>query len=232
MRRNITRVLFGIVFVLAAVLLFGDAMQWWKITNFNGWWTVFLIVPGLASIIGYGFSLWGAALVLIGGWFLADAQHWIPPQVSSSIIWIVLLLLVGLRLIFGTLRRPKMPDGPVILDGVKGACDSSSTVNYSTVFGGIEVANNSPSLCGGTVSAAFGAVKIDLRGAVPVDGAVLQADAIFGGVEILVPQNCRISVKGFPFFGGADCKAVRSNDPSLPLLTIKYTSVFGGVEIK
>jgi len=232
LRRNITRMLFGVVFVLAAIALFGNAMQWWQITNFNGWWTVFLIVPGLAAIIGYGFSLWGAALVLIGGWFLADAQGWIPPQVSSSIIWIVILLLVGLRLIFGTVRGSKVPNSPVILDGVKGASDSSSTINYSTVFGGIEVANNSPSLCGGTVSAAFGGAKIDLRGATPVDGAVLQADAIFGAVEIWAPQNCRIAVNGFPFFGGGECKAVRSNDPSLPLFTIKYTSVFGGVEVK
>lgn len=232
LRRNITRMLFGIVFVLAAVALLGNSLQWWQITSFDGWWTVFLIVPGLAAIISYGFSLWGAALVLIGGWFLASEQNWIPDRVNENIIWIVLLLLVGLRLIFGTIRGTKVPTAPVILDGIKGANDSTSTINYTTVFGSIEVSNNSQSLCGGTVSAAFGAAKIDLRGAVPIDGAVVQADAIFGGVEILVPQNCRIAVHGFPFFGGGECKAVRSNDPSLPLLTIKYTSVFGGVEVK
>lgn len=232
MRRNITRMLFGVVLVLAAIALFGNCMQWWQITNFDGWWTIFLIVPGLAAIINYGFSLWGAALVLIGGWFLASEQNWIPEQVNHNIIWIVILLLVGLRLIFGTIRGPKVPNSPVILDGVKGACDSNSTINYSAIFGGIEVANNSPSLCGGTVSAAFGGAKIDLRNAIPVNGAVIQADAIFGGVEIWAPQNCRISVNGFPIFGGGECKAVRPNDPSLPLLTIKYTSVFGGVEVK
>lgn len=232
MRRNITRVLFGIVLVFAAVILLGNSLHWWSFTEFKGWWTVFLIIPGLGAIITYGFSVWSAALVLIGGWFLADAQGWIPKDVSNNIIWILILFLIGVRLIVGSFKGSKVPSAPVILDGVKGACDSSSTVNYSAVLGAVEVANNSLSLCGGTVSAVLGGAKIDLRNAVPVDGAVIQADAVLGGVEIIVPQNCRIQVHGFPFFGGADCTAVRSNDPSLPLLTIKYTSVFGSVGVK
>ena len=74
MRKNATRILFGLVLVGAAVLLFGNSIGWWDAKNFSGWWTVFLIVPGIAGIISYGFSIWNSCLVLVGVWFLACKQ--------------------------------------------------------------------------------------------------------------------------------------------------------------
>lgn len=232
MRRNITRVLFGVVLVAAAVVVFGNSLGFWNITDFSGWWTVFLIVPGLAGLISYGFNIGSTCLVLIGTWLLARAQGWIPSRVADSMVWVLILLLIGLKLIFGSFGRHKVPTGPVILDGVKGANDNSNTVNYTAVFGSVEVANNSLSLCGGNISAVFGGATIDLRQAVPIDGAVVEANAVFGGVKLFVPANCRLQVTGMPFLGGCECTAQRPSDPSLPLLIIRYTSVFGGVEIR
>lgn len=227
-----TRILFGVVLVVAAVVVFGNSVGWWNVQDFDGWWTVFLIVPGLAGLISYGFNVGSTCLVLLGIWLLADAQDWIPAPVADSLIWVLILLLIGLKLIFGSFRRGKVPTAPVIFDGVRGASDSSNTVNYSAVFGSVEVSNNSLTLCGGNVTAIFGGAVLDLRQAVPIDGAVIEANAVFGGVEIFAPQNCRLQVNGVPFFGGCGSKAQRPNDMSLPLLIIKYTSVFGGVEIK
>jgi len=232
MRRNINRVLFGIILICAAVVVFGNSVGWWNIQDFNGWWTLFLIVPGVAGLISYGFNIGSTCLVLIGGWLLAREQDWIPSPLADNMVWVVILMLIGLKLIFGSFRGNKVPNAPVIFDGVKGANDNSNTVNYNAIFGSVEVSNNSMTLCGGTVGAVFGGVTLDLRAAVPIDGAVIEANAIFGGVQIYAPQNCRIQITGIPFFGGCSCAAQRPNDPALPLLTIKYSSVFGGVEIK
>lgn len=232
MKKNITRFLFGILFVAAAIILLGNSTGWWSITNFDGWWTVFLIVPGIAGLISCGFNFGSFILVLIGGWLLASEQHWIPEQVSRTIFPVVVLLFIGLELIFGTFRKRRVPTAPVILEGVRGASDNSNSVDYTAVFGSIEVSNNSLTLCGGDISAIFGGVTLDLRGAVPIDGAVIEANAVFGGIKILIPENCRIHVSGMPFLGGCQCYAHRPNDVSLPLLTIKYTSAFGGVEIR
>lgn len=232
MKKNITRFLFGILFILTAILLLGNSAGWWSITNFSGWWTFFLIVPGIAGLISCGFNLGSFCMVLIGGWMLASAQHWIPKAISDTILLVVILLLIGLELIFGSFKRRRVPSSPVILEGVHGASDTSNSVEYTAVFGSVDVSNNSTTLCGGSVSAIFGGVTLDLRGAVPVDGAMIETNAIFGGIKILAPENCRIHVSGMPFLGGCQCSAQRPNDMSLPLLTIKYTSVFGGVEIR
>lgn len=232
MRRNTTGIMFGVVLVAAAVVIFGNSVGFWNVQNFDGWWTMFLIIPGLAGLVSYGFNIGSTCLVVVGAWLLARAQGWLPYQVADSLVWVIVLLLIGLKLIFGSTRRPKVPTAPVMFDGVKGAVDSGNTLNYSAIFGSVQVSNNSPALCGGTVTAVFGGAVIDLRGAIPVNGAVIEANGVFGGVEIYPPMQCRLQVNGVPFLGGCQCSAQRPMDPSLPLLTIRYTSVFGGVEIK
>jgi len=232
LRRNISRSLFGIILICAAVAVFGNSLGWWIVDDFNGWWTLFLIIPGIAGLVSYGFNIGSACMVLIGAWLLAREQNWISSPLANSMIWVVILMLIGLKLIFGSFRGNKVPNSPVMFDGIKDANDSSNTVNYSAIFGSVEVSNNSLSLCGGSVSAIFGGAGLDLREAVPVDGAVIEANAIFGGVVIYAPKNCRIQINGIPFFGGCNCKAQRPNDAALPLITIKYSCVFGGVEVK
>ena len=234
MRNNGTSGLFGGVLGAAAGVLFWISVGLWNIRSFDGWWTLFLIVPGLAGLISYGFNIASTCLVLLGTWLLARAQGWLPYPIADNLIWVVILLLIGLNLIFGhgRMHNRMPPNDAVVFDGVRGAYDSGNTVNYSAIFGSVQVSNNSADLRGGTVSAVFGGAKLDLRSAVPVNGAVIEANAVFGGVELYVPQNCRLQVNGVPFLGGCECMAQRPIDPALPLLTIRYTAVFGGVEIK
>lgn len=99
------------------------------------------------------------------------------------------------------------------------------------MFGGVEAASDCKALRGGKLSAIFGGVELDLRSAGVLNGAVIEAVSVFGGIDIQPPPGCRIQLVGVPVFGGASSKAPQTNDESLPLLTIRYTAIFGGVEI-
>ena len=81
----------------------------------------------------------------------------------------------------------------------------------------------------------FGGVTLDLRSARPApEGAVISATAVFGGVEIIVPQGWRVAVKATPIFGGVDDKTIHEAalDPDAPTLTIDGLVLFGGIEIR
>ena len=61
---------------------------------------------------------------------------------------------------------------------------------------------------------------------------VINASAIFGGIEIYVPDNVKIKVKSVPVFGGVNNKVHTKTDEKSHIIYINGTAVFGGIEIK
>lgn len=66
------------------------------------------------------------------------------------------------------------------------------------------------------------------------EGAVVHLTALFGGIELYVPENVRIQITGTPIFGAWEDKThlPASKNPDDPLLQINCTAVFGGIDIK
>ncbi|MFC1417480.1 DUF1707 SHOCT-like domain-containing protein [Streptacidiphilus cavernicola] len=81
--------------------------------------------------------------------------------------------------------------------------------------------------------AVFGGVEIDLTEAVfDAPELVIHCTAVFGGVEIRVPEHVTLRGGGAGIFGGFDVKQQEGTDPHGPVVTIKGSAVFGGVEAK
>jgi cell wall-active antibiotic response 4TMS protein YvqF len=83
--------------------------------------------------------------------------------------------------------------------------------------------------------AVFGEVKIDLRKAgIAGDQAVIDVNALFGGVDIRVPDNWRVEMRGAGIFGAFEDKTVPPRlDPAVktPQLIITGTAVFGAAKV-
>ena len=119
----------------------------------------------------------------------------------------------------------------------EGAADTEfSVLNEWAIFGGGHVRNRSQSFRGGEVLAVFGGYEVDLTDSVIAEGlAVIDANAMFGGVEIRVPENWTVQVKGAPIFGGYADKTRRlQRQPGLPdqNLIVRGLAIFGGIEVK
>jgi len=85
-----------------------------------------------------------------------------------------------------------------------------------------------------TAVAVFGGVELDLRDAeLPPGGMQLSAWAVFGGVDVTVPEGVRVEVSGVSVFGG---RQVHSGDaphhPQAYPLRVHAVAVFGGVNVK
>ena len=84
-----------------------------------------------------------------------------------------------------------------------------------------------------TVNAIFGGAELDFREAEMLEGVTeVQVFALFGGVEIKVPNDIDVECSGSGIFGGFSHHAQRSDEEAAPLLRIRGTAVFGGVEVK
>jgi predicted membrane protein len=80
----------------------------------------------------------------------------------------------------------------------------------------------------------MGGVELDLRHAtLAPDGAEVDATAIMGGVDLIIPRDWRVTVRGTPILGGVSNLAEGSSLPDdAPRLRVDALAILGGVEIK
>lgn len=79
----------------------------------------------------------------------------------------------------------------------------------------------------------FGGANLDLRKAImPPEGITIKCFAVFGGMEIIVPPDMRLEIRGGGIFGGFDHRENPDAPADAPVVRIEGFAVFGGVGIK
>jgi hypothetical protein len=102
-----------------------------------------------------------------------------------------------------------------------------------TIFDGVEFASTAGALRRASALTWYGGGTIDLRNAtLDPAGAHMTVRAIFGGVQLIVPESWRVERKMVAFMGGVgDTRDPDRVDPSGPVLTLDGWAVFGGIGI-
>ncbi|MEU6051266.1 DUF1707 domain-containing protein [Streptomyces xanthochromogenes] len=79
----------------------------------------------------------------------------------------------------------------------------------------------------------FGSVEIDLTEALFEQRlTVINATAIFGNVEVRVPENLSLRGNGTGIFGNFEVHTLEADDPEAPVVVVNGYSVFGNIEAK
>lgn len=234
MRNRIGNVLWGAAFIIAGVGFAGNAFNLWDFhLFFHGWWTLFIIVPALISMIQSGPNTGNIIALLFGGFLLLSAQDIIDSRLVGKLFLPALLVIIGLSILLGGRRRPvqpaAMPGGEI---PVEAAGSMQGAPSYSGIFSGCQVRWPAQPFPGANLTAVFGSVELDLRDAVFNENTVINATAIFGGMDIRVPAHVRVAVSGMPVFGGVDNRAGSAAGPDAPLLQLNTSCAFGGIDIK
>jgi Cell wall-active antibiotics response 4TMS YvqF/Domain of unknown function (DUF5668) len=248
----------GLVFLLANLGVF-------QIEEIHRYWPVLLIVWGAAKVLGFqrfgrgrfGHSaLWGGALMVLGGLLLAQNFHFLHGD-TWALIWPIVLIFLGFAFLLRQTRwqggglPPGVagamgpgpgagpgagPAGPGSNPGPDPAANRADVLEEKNVFGGINRRIESQDFQGGHLSAIFGGIELDLRKAnIKRDEIVIEADAVFGGIELTVPEHWRVSVQGAGIFGGYSDETHPlpiAADEKRPHLIITGSAVFGGVSVK
>ncbi len=224
--KNLSRVLWGIVLIFIGVI--------WGLNRtgvadinifFDGWWTLFIIVPSAISFFEKGNNKISSLIFLIiGVLLLLAAQGLFEFEILWEILLPAIVVLIGLSLIFGNKVDFNVKEKTKCLD-------SEDTENVFAAFGEQNVNKAGENFEKANLNAIFGSVKLDLREAKLEKETVIGAWAIFGGIEILVPKDCIVKVKGTPIFGGISNER-KNNEDAKKTIYIEGYAVFGGIEIK
>lgn len=190
----------------------------------DDWWPVVIIAIGLFQLAERSRAMFGPLILIAGGTVLLLATTDVLEGDVWSYVWPTALIAMGLIAIARWAGAGPLP---------RGAGDD--IVVASGIFGGPTLVNTSRSFRGASLTAVFGGVTLDLRGAHPApDGARITATAAFGGIDILVPHGWRIAVRSTPLFGGIEDKTAHEPDLPVdaPLLQLDALAAFGGVTLK
>lgn len=109
MRKNLSKMFFGIAVVAAGIIFLGSAFGFWEISELSGWWTVFIIVPAIGSMIASGLDLLNVAAFAVGVWLLIKCNpQWVPAERMNHFAIAIALVTVGFWLIFSTVKTKKL----------------------------------------------------------------------------------------------------------------------------
>lgn len=221
-------ILWGIVLVIIGVLLGLDSLGILSFDIFfDGWWTLILIVPCFIGIFTDQDKMGNVIGLIIGVFLLFCSQNILSFDLILKLLFPIIIVLVGSKMIFGSVKSKKSAN--VMNDVVQ----SGGTMNQTVAtFSGQDVIFNGEEFTGAELNAVFGGIKYDLRNAVIQKDCVIKATAIFGGIDIFIPDNVNVKINSTSIFGGVSDKAHKNSASNTVTIYLEGLCLFGGVDIK
>ena len=224
--KKVSSILWGIVLVAIGVIF---ALNAFNITDvdvfFDGWWTLFIIVPCAIGLFTEREKTGNIIGVAIGVFLLLCCQD----ILSFSVLWKLLvpaiIIIVGFKMVFMGMFGNKTNE---IVKKMK--LEGNNLKSGCAVFSGCDVKYDGEEFKGAELTAVFGGVDCNLKNAIIEKDCAIQVTAIFGGIDILVPDNVNVKVSSNCIFGGISNKTAVHKD--VPTIYVGGTCMFGGVEIK
>ena len=223
--KKTSNILWGLVLVALGVIFALNALD---IADFNiffdGWWTLLIIVPCTIGLFTERDKTENIIGIVAGVLLFLWCRDILDFSTMWKLIIPAIIVVIGLKLIFrgifgnktSEMLKKKKEEGKNLRSGF--AAFSGCEMNYSgEVFEGAEL------------NAIFGGVECDLRNAIIEKDEVIKATAIFGGIDILVPDNVNVKVDSNSIFGSVDNKTKAHTDA--PTLYISAICLFGGIDI-
>lgn len=226
--KKTSSILWGIVFVAAAVILALNAFDVTAIDIFfDGWWTLLIIVPCVIGLFTDREKSGSIIGICIGVFLLLCCQDVLSFELFWKLLIPVIIGVIGIKMITKGIFGHKGKDVYKMLKE-----NGTELKNGTATFSGVNMNFAGEVFEGAELNAVFGGVKCDLRNAVIEKDCVINASAIFGGIDIYVPENLNVKITSTSVFGGVSDKNYRKNDAGNHTLYIYATCLFGGVEIK
>ncbi|MGM9602110.1 MAG: LiaF transmembrane domain-containing protein [Faecousia sp.] len=226
--KKFRKVLWGLLFIAVGCIL---ALNACNVTNidifFDGWWTLFIIVPCFIGLFNEREKTGNLIGLAIGVFLLLCCQDILSFGALWKLLIPAIIVVIGLKMIYSAFYSNKAEK---IMCNVRRNGDNVR-VGCAT-FSGQDLRFDGEVFTGAELTAIFGGVNCDLRSAFIEQDCGISATSVFGGIDIFVPDNVNVKVNSNSIFGGVSNKKGRENIVGAPTVYINATCMFGGVDIK
>ena len=222
----------GAILIAIGTAILLDHMGVIPVDRIWRFWPLILIAVGAVRFVESCNRMASVILMFIGMLFLLGNLGLL--HLSWAEFWPIVLIGIGVMMIWGRLSIPHwQPD-----TGNPNRPGDPNKLTANTMFGGIERRITTSNFRGGNAQAIFGGIELDFRAA-DIDGeeAVLYVEAVFGGIDIVVPERWMPIYEGQSMFGGYSDET-RPPLPDVPgtpprkRLILRGQALFGGITVK
>lgn len=227
--KKIGNVLWGVVLIIVGLILGLNALDITHINIFfDGWWTLFIIVPCFIGLFNEKDKTGNIIGLLIGVVLLLCAQNLLRFDIVWKLAVPTILVIIGVSIIFKNSLNSKFNN-----EIEKISQNANKDNEYCSTFSSQDVSFENQEFKGANLTAVFGGVKCDLRKAIINEDQVINCSAIFGSVEIIPAEEINIKVKSNSIFGGvSNERKNKEMNKDLKTVYINAMCLFGGVSIK
>lgn len=220
------KLIWGLVLVALGALFALNALDVTDINIFfDGWWTLFIIIPCTVGLFTEREKTGNLIGIAIGICLLLGVRDILDFSMLSKLILPAIIVIIGLKLVLSAVLGNRANE---IFKNMKKEGKEPKT--GCAAFSGCNLNYDGEVFEGAELTATFGGVKCDLRGAIIEKDCAIQVTAIFGGIDILVPPHVNVRVNSNSIFGRISNKAAAC--ANAPTVYISGTCLFGGVDIK
>ncbi len=235
-----TRLLIGFLLIVAGALLLLDTFDviTFNLRHYLISWKTLLIFIGLIIIASRENRSTGIILIGLGILF------WIPEFFDyhirlRAVFWPGILIILGFVILTRTGHK-KHKSSTINEDNFFAFNDQSKPKEESreyfedtAIFGGGSTRFSSPNFKGGKITAIFGGSDLYMKDVVPSpEGCTLDALIIFGGSNLVVPDDWFVKSEFVSIFGGSSDKRLPAKVDPAKMVIIKGFVLFGGLELK
>lgn len=207
------KLIIGTFFVLHGILLAADNLGILAAWDYLRYWPAVILLIGIYKLWQPGRQLAGIILTIVGGSLLAQNVGLL--RLSIFDLW-PLVLIVGGIVVIARATGFEVPSG--------------DAHNILSVFGVRKLAPRE--FDGARIVAVAGGCELDLTNAqLAQSPTVIEVFAMWGGIEISVPDTWETVGEVLPFMGGFEVKVAPKGTPQRQLV-VRGTAIMGGVEVK
>ncbi len=223
---KMSNLLWGLVFIVIGVIFGLNALDITHINIFfDGWWTLFIIVPCFIGLFKDKEKTSNLIGIIIGLCLLLGCLDVIEFAFIWKLMVPVILVMIGLSFVFKDTLNKK------VKKEIKKP-NKKDAKEYCSCFSGQTIDFDKEEFKGCTLSAIFGSVKCDLKNSIIKEDIVINATSIFGGIDILIPEDVNVKINSTSIFGGVSDERKNKTKDAKYTIYINVTAMFGGVELK
>lgn len=228
--KQVRAIIWGVAIIALGVIFGGNALGLFNINIFfDGWWTLFIIIPSAISLITEKNKVPTLVLLAVGVILLLAAQNVFSYDVAWKVILAVVFIVIGIKIIVKSILHSKKDEE--IEKKIHEMRDDKTVDSEIAIFSGSDRVYSGEVFSGAHLAVIFGGVDLDLEKAKFNKDTVIKAFCLFGGIDIKVPDNVQVKIKSSFIFGGATDERKSVSDKGKYTIYLDAAGGFGGISI-